>query len=270
MKIKIMSLNVNKFSPFELLEGSKAKEIISCIQLFLFSDINNVVFLQEVPPKLVGELENALNGNTKLEEERFHRIISPRLSPSRRVFGYTIAIVNTNSTWEEIVEFKEAKRDFEKRKEFQDKQIYPWFFENKFVEIVNKQMNLRLLGVHAPWQSKEQRERSNNSVTIFFEALKDYATQKKDANQKFIIIGDLNADTIEESTYSDILKAIKKEAYSLPVEDLGENTVTYFSDATRIDHVLASPALSKVTAKVIPRAVLQLSDHAIIIADIDV
>lgn len=79
----------------------------------------------------------------------------------------------------------------------------------------------------------------------------------------------MNADTIEGSTYGDILKAIKEEAYSLPVEELGENTVTYFSKGTRIDHVLASPALSRVTAKVIPREVLELSDHAVIIVNIE-
>lgn len=165
--MKIISLNVNQFRPLKILEGSKIREIISIIQVFLFSDINNVVFLQEVPANLVSELENALNGNPKAEEKKFYKIINPSLNPPRRVWGYTIAIVNEDSNWAKIDEFKEAKRGFENKHNFQDKKNYPWFYENKFVEITNEQMNLRLLSVHAPWQSKEQRELCHNSVTFF-------------------------------------------------------------------------------------------------------
>lgn len=267
MKVmKIMSLNVNRFCPVSILEGSKVHEIIAIIKRFLLSDENNVVFLQEVPVGFVDELKEVVNGGCK-----DFVVYKPKIDQYNYERTYTIAIVRSDSQWEPIdgEGFREKKRNMEKKREFDDKckkngQPYPWFYENKFIEIKNEKENLQLLGVHAPWQKIKE----NNSISIFFDALKEYALNKGEG-EKFIIVGDLNADTVKESTYGGILKDIKQSGYYLAVEALGENVVTYFTGGTRIDHVMASPALNgKVTACVIPQEILELSDHAVIIVDV--
>jgi len=263
--MKIMSLNVNRFIPLGFLEGSKGREIIICIKLFLLNDIDNVVFLQEVPPSLIGELENTLNGKAK-EEKKIFEVIKPILDPFRQANAYTVAIKREESKWGRVDEFRQKKREFEKNKEFKDKGN-PWYYENKFIEIKNDDLNLQLLGIHAPWQEKVD----NNSITVFFNAIEDYAKNKSDHPQRFVIIGDLNADTKETSVYHETLEHIENMRYLLAVKELGD-VITQFKYKTRIDHVLVSPALRdevKVTAQVIPKEVLELSDHAVIIADVN-
>lgn len=276
--MKIMSLNVNKFCPVSILEGSKVHEIIDIIIKFCIRDKDNVVFLQEVPCGFVEDLRNVINRKLKDKDKEFRlEVRNPEIEQHNNERTYTIAIFRDDSKWEPIEEFKKEKRNIEKEKkveEFNDRnkrngQPYPWFYENKFIEIKNETLQLQLLGVHAPWQ----REKEPNSITIFFEALKQYAYEKQKV--KFVIVGDLNADTVEGSTYCEEMNAIRdKCGYTLAVEALGKGTITYRSsekNCGRIDHVMASPALTdRVTAQVIPWEVLELSDHAVIIIDVQI
>lgn len=264
--MKIMSLNVNQFRPVGLMEGSKGKESIAAIKIFLFSDNNNVVFLQEVPSNLLDELEKEINRGMAGEKYEIIRLKIEQTGKPIRVNAYTIAIVKSG-VWKEVTEdnFKQRKKDLEKgtpKERFEDKEEYPWFYENKFIEIRNEKLDLQLLGVHCPWQ----KEVLPNSVTVFFEALKQYA--KVRATQRFAIIGDMNADTVPDSVCHEALTCFEKDEYTLLVKELG-NVITYFPKKTRIDHVAVSRKLSdKATAQVIPEEALKLSDHAVIIVDI--
>ncbi len=139
-------------------------------------------------------------------------------------------------------------------------------FRNKFVEIVliKWKDELRLLGIHAPTEQYEKEH--NRAVKAFFEDLRKYAVGIKETH--FIIVGDLNVREGVSSIYLDQIHEIKKEGYPDEIKD-GE--ITYFRNGHTIDHVLVSPALQgNVSARVIPQEEIQLSDHAVIIVDINI
>lgn len=247
--MKIISLNVNKFEPLHLTWSNKAKEILDMARKYLDEDENNVVLLQEFPTRFIGELKDELGEN--------YEVIKP--DHKGRAYGYTIAITTKESGWE-----LQDKGDFKQEKRRSGTICY----ENKFVEIKNEigHKQLRILGIHAPWQGK----RIDNDITTFWRALVRYANQKKDEKECFIIVGDMNADTIKGSVYYEEMNEIKKAGYIMAVEELGDDVITYFHKETRIDHVMASPALEgKVTATVEPKEKLELSDHAVIIVNIE-
>lgn len=108
--------------------------------------------------------------------------------------------------------------------------------------------------------------KGDKGVYNFFKSLKQYAVAVQDKKEPFIIVGDLNVHEKEPSIYLAQIREIVNSGYSTEIKD-GE--ITYFRNGHTIDHVLVSPELKdKVTARVIPRKVLELSDHAVIIVDV--
>lgn len=121
----------------------------------------------------------------------------------------------------------------------------------------------------------------------YLDHVKRYA--EKRADEKLLMIGDFNiaknerrAKEIEEMLEKRTIKKKDRDDFferrkwlleTMPAMGYSDaipgEPITFFREGTTIDHVLVSPALSKVTAKVIPREVLQLSDHAVIIVDVD-
>lgn len=245
--MKIMSLNVNQFRPIPvrgIFAEAKTKEIIAFIKAFLFSNQNNVVFLQEVQKWLItkGTLESMLNGTMG---KKFFKIIVPLCKTSP--YTYTVAIIREGSGWEEQVDGFKSIND--------------GLFENRFLEIKQDELELRLLGVHAPLESKYRKP---EDVQKFFDALKIYA--KNNTNEKLMILGDLNCHKGEKSTHKSDLEEMSEHFPDL----VGDTDITYFPGGTTIDHVLISKELERKTvAQVIPREILELSDHAVIIVTID-
>lgn len=271
--MKIMSLNVNRFSgmkdrdftdSFECLdECPKANEVAAFVKGFLSGNPEGVVFLHEVPfwrRKYKNWIEER-----KLYREfcsRFPEKCYKIYKPAQPGDSCTLAIVKADSIWESQEDFKKFKKKKEDETDFLDKKDYPAFYENKFIELTNQ--GLRLLGIHSPWQ----REQLCNSITVFFDVLKEYA-EAQISSEGFVIVGDLNADTVLGSTYQKTLEHIENIGYTLAVKKLGD-VITQFKYKTRIDHALVCPALrSKVTAQVIPQDELELSDHAVIIVNIE-
>ena len=120
---------------------------------------------------------------------------------------------------------------------------------------------LRVLGVHSPGDQSENDE----AVKVFFEYLKGYAVALEDT--PFIIVGDLNVNKKVPSIYLDQICEIKRKGYA----DKIDREITYFRKENTIDHVLVSRELEDyVTAQVIPREILELSDHAVIIVDVQI
>lgn len=246
--MKIMSLNVNQFRPVpdrDLFAETKTREIIAIAKAFLYSDPDNVVFLQEVQNWLIkGELENMLNGVLPESSKPF-KVISHKLDSPRWAYAYTVAIIRRqeDSNWELADEFKNNG-----------------LFENRFLEIRQDKLNLHLLGVHAPL---EDNYRKPENVQKFFDALKKYA--KNNTDKRLVILGDLNCHRGKKSTHKKDLEEMEKYLFDL----VKDTDITYFSGKTTIDHVLISKELeSKAVAQVIPREILELSDHAVIIVDI--
>lgn len=269
--MKIMSLNVNRFSGMEerdytesitsLGKCPKANEIIAFVKGFLCGDPDGVVFLQEVPHwkgegkgrdfKWVEERQLYQNFCKAFPKEQY-RIILHNISAQ----SCTLAIVRESSAWELSTGFSDWREKYD-TKNTED-------YRNRFVEIRHAGLNLQFLGVHLPWQRKKEP----NKITAFFNALENYAREK--CNQRFAIVGDLNADIDEDSTYHDTLENIQRMEYKLAVVELGDKVITNFMCKTRIDHVLVSPSLKdSVTAEVKSQSELELSDHAVIIVNIE-
>lgn len=238
--MKIMSLNVNQFQVLRLSEGCWAKEIIALVKGFLFGNPDGVVFLYEVPERFCesGEFAKAMST---------YKIEIPDRKNNNAPFFRTAAIIGKGKEkrdeckWEKRVGFSvgEDGRD-------------QW---NRYIELSYKDSELYLLGVHAPCGKPK-----------FFARLKKYAHQNK--NKPFIIVGDLNVHEKEPSIYLDQIHEIVNLGYSTEIKD-GE--ITYFPNGHTIDHVLVSPELKdKTTAYVIPQEILELSDHAVIIVDVQI
>ena len=249
----------------ELDECPKANEIIALVQGFLLGCPDGVVFLHEVPFWIWSKKHKNWIGERELYQKfcsRFSVKCYKIYKPVQPGVSCTLAIVKADSTWEPQEGFKPFKKKKEDETDFSDKKNYPTFYENKFIELTNQ--GLRVLGIHAPWQ----KEKINNSITVFFDALKEY-TKAQISSEGFIVVGDLNADTISTSTYHKTLEHIENIGYTLPVKEHGA-VITNFRNKTRIDHALVCPTLkSRTTVQVILRDELELSDHAVIIVTID-
>lgn len=249
--MKIMSLNVNQFHVLRLSQGCWAKDIVAFVKKFLCEDINNAVFLYEVPyyAGTSGRFYNKLELFEDFCEEFPDHSYMKNYSAEKAYFC-TVAITNTKSGWEAA----DAVCRFGVKDE-EGKDV----FKNRFVECVYKDEGaeaLRVLGVHASLK------------TPFLETLTDYIKKVTEEKRcpKFMVLGDLNCHRRESSSHRRYLNKMEQYLCDL-IED---NTVTYFPGGTTVDHVLISQGFKdSVTAQAIPKVVLELSDHAVIIVNIE-
>ncbi len=260
--MKIMSLNVNRFSGMEerdytesitsLGKCPKANEIIAFVKGFLCGDPDGVVFLQEVPH---WKGEGKGRDFKWVEERQLYQNFCGQFSAEQygtslpgRGYSCTLAIWNKKGRWiPQNNIFGEAIGR-----------------NNKYVELINEDSEMRLLGIHAP-----------NSFD-FLEALKEYAENHKDKN--VIILGDFNIATnewrarqVKDSSFHERRKWLLETMLKLNYSDaIKGEPPTYFPVGTTVDHVLVSPSLKdKVTAEVKSQSELELSDHAVIIVNIE-
>lgn len=249
--MKIMSLNVNQFRVLRLSQGCWAKDIVAFVKKFLCEDINNVVFLYEVPyyAGASGQFYHILELFEDFCEEFPNHSYMKNYSADRAYFC-TLAITNKGSGWEAV----DAVCRFGVKDE-EEKDI----FKNRFVELVYKDGGaeaLRVLGVHAPLKDP------------FLETLTDYikkVTEEKRCS-RFMVLGDLNCHRKESSSHRRCLNKMEQYLCDL-IED---KTITYFPGGTTVDHVLISQGLKgSVTAQAIPKVALELSDHAVVIVNIE-
>ena len=127
---------------------------------------------------------------------------------------------------------------------------------------VMKISDLKIIGVHAPLNGNAQK---------FFDAMQECA--REDKEDKMIMLGDMNVHSKEPCMYFNTFDLIRSNSegglrYFDAVED---GQITYFPAGTTIDHVLISPILrDNVNAiKIFEQQELELSDHAVIIVDVD-
>lgn len=251
--MKIMSLNVNQFRALRLSEGCWAKDIVAFVKRFLSEDNNNVVFLYEVPyyagagRNYYGILELFNDFLKEFPSDIFEIHYS-----TEKAYFCTMAITNKGNKW------KPTNNEGGFKVVEEEKEI----FKNRFVELVygdrdDNEKKLRVLGVHA------------SLTPPFLESLTNYIYEvlpMEKSPSRFIVLGDLNCHRGEKSSHQDYLKKMETRLCDL-IED---KTVTYFPGGTTIDHVLVSDRLKdSVTAQAIPKVVLELSDHAVIIVDVD-
>jgi len=171
----------------------------------------------------------------------------------KRADIHTIAIANANGGWSDRV----GKIMF--CPDQQDKTA--WL--NRITELVHSS-GLRVLGLHAPMYEIE-----------FFKSLYEYAEQFDKDKDHVIILGDMNVHSEEsDNDYYKTFHSIRTEVNKggLGYMDLvKDETPTYFPNGHTLDHVLVSPELKdKVTAKVYTQDELELSDHAVIVVDIQI
>lgn len=246
--MKIMSMNVAQFAVLNIREGSWIKEIITLIKIFLYDNPDSVVFLYEIP-------------------KRFWKkgVLESELAPYEIVYSgvgeiHTVAIKCKGNDWAEPQE-----------KTFSCKINGKPCYMNRYVEL-HHQSGISVLGIHAPL---------NQGGKMFLEAVEEHVKK----TDKLIIVGDFNITTNKERTgealarqkwleemlksgYYDAISPAKEEV-KYPVED---DPITEFTHGTSIDHVLVPNALKKkfdVKAKVFSQKELELSDHAVIIVEID-
>ena len=159
--MRVMSYNVNGF------KGNKDSlinmrenldKIEAFIKGFLFGDIDNLVILQEVPLK-----DNAICYKKIIEKFKDYKFIcSNNVSVANFV---TVAIANKKSNWIKQDDFLNQKIEY-KYAENTDKTDY----NNRFVELYNKDYSLKILGLHIPLKKKDNVE----SVDQFWGILKNY------------------------------------------------------------------------------------------------
>lgn len=139
--MRVMSYNVNGF------KGNKDSlinmrenldKIEAFIKGFLFGDIDNLVILQEVPLK-----DNTICYKKIIEKFKDYKFIcSNNVSVANFV---TVAIANKKSNWIKQDDFLNQKIEY-KYAENTDKTDY----NNRFVELYNKDYSLKILGLHIP------------------------------------------------------------------------------------------------------------------------
>lgn len=241
--MKIMSLNVNQFRVLRLSEGCWAKEVVEFAKKFLKEDVNNAVFLYEVP-YYTGFNEHYY-GILELFNDFVHEFESYDVNyPKERAYFCTLAITNRGSRW------KLAGAENRFKVEDNGKEVY----KNRFVELIyinGGEESIRVLAVHAKLNDEFLTALVKHSQAI--------------ASTKSIILGDFNCHRGEASSHKADLVEMEKHLYDL----VKDTDVTYFPGGTTIDHVLISKELKgNVAANVVPQVVLELSDHAVIIVDI--
>lgn len=259
--MKIMSLNVNQFQVLRLSEGYWAKDIIALVKRFLGMDPDNIVFLYEIPSKFCKDDSELSKMLAPYKVEVAENAITPEGNNGPSRFR-TIAVTVGGGKWkrEDSENSKDGFIAFSKKEKV--------LCLNRFVEMTFKdggESKLRLLGLHAPLE----RHNGDEEVLNAFSTLKKYAIKRKD--ELFMILGDLNVDERKETDYLEQIRELESHEYS---DKVTKNQITFFGrDGTTPDHVLVSRALQRkanVTAYVIPKEILELSDHAVIIVDVQI
>ncbi len=253
--MKIMSLNVNRFSGMEerdytesitsLGKCPKANEIIAFVKGFLWGNPDGVVFLQEIPymrNKVTRRLYD--NFKAKLSSGRCKVIL-----PTGGGVSCTLAITQESSTWDKAP------------------CVFVNYYQNKYVCLKNKS-GLCILGIHAPLEGGNN---TPEDVQKFFTGLKEYAEKHRD--KKLIILGDMNVHSKMPCPYFATFDTIRTETEDGGLgycDKIPDGKITYFPKGTTLDHVLVSPSLKdSVTAEVKSQSELELSDHAVIIVNIE-
>lgn len=256
--MKIMSLNVNRFSGmedrdltngFEYLEQCpKATEIIEYIIEFLCGNPDGAVLLQEIPymeSPIKNEVTRRLYDcfKTKLSASACKVIL-----PSKDGLSCTLAVVQEGSAWSKVP------------------YVFVEDYQNKYVFLKHIK-GLCVLGIHAPVESKNNTPKD---IQNFFNKLKEYAERHSD--EELIILGDMNVHSEKPCSYFTTFNTIRKEVENDGLgycDKVPDGEVTHFKTGHTIDHVLISPILKgEVTVRVISKEELELSDHAVIIVDI--
>lgn len=141
-------------------------------------------------------------------------------------------------------------------------------YTNKYVELMNENFGLYLMGIHAPAEGSYNKP---EDVRKFFDNLKTYAEKCRD--ERLIILGDMNVHSEKPCPYLTIFNSIRSAEHGGLgyCDKISDGEITHFPTGHTLDHVLVSPALqdkATVTAQVMSRDELELSDHAVIIVDI--
>lgn len=256
--MKIMSLNVNRFSGmedrdltngFEYLEQCpKATEIIKCIIEFLCENPDGAVLLQEIPYMESPIKNEATRGLYECFKAELSASACKVILPSKGGLSCTLAVVQESSAWSKVP--------------YAFVEDYP----NKYVFLKHIK-GLCVLGIHAPCESKNNTPKD---IQKFFNKLKEYAERHKD--EELIILGDMNVHSEKPCSYFTAFNTIREKTENGGLgycDKIPDGEVTHFKTGHTIDHVLVSPVLEeKVTARVISQEELELSDHAVIIVDI--
>lgn len=237
---KFLSLNVNNFCGTEMYKDYKNKienvsekyfpYVIEFLKKFLKTNMNGVVFLQEVPKVIYKDFLNAFSRYSVIEPVHMREM----------AFIRTIAITNRESGWENI---EEAESIFVNDRDY----------ANRIVEIQNGKV--KVMGVHIPSKYKDKRDGE-----VFWEKVLQHI-------EKYAVaIGDFNAhyNIHKDSKFRDMLNRIENKGYT---DLINNDIVTFYPAMTTIDHVFVSESVDKEKCKceVIPK---NLSDHAVICADI--
>ena len=213
--MKIMSYNINCFKgkkgPLTNMSENIHK-ISSFIKGFLVADIDNLVILQEVPYKNFEIYHNA----KKIDENKFVFFYSDIIGKPNFI---TIGIANKDSNWKKTL--KNNKFGFYYFKTVNNSNVD---YLNRFVEVYNRKYDLIVLGLHMPCNKSE-----NESIVSFWSELSSYKNKIKNP---FIIVGDLNAELNENSTFG-------KELNTLGGKDLiNAGTFPTSNGVNSIDHML--------------------------------
>lgn len=254
--MNILTLNINAYHIVKNKDEAKIKDKANDLKEYI-NDIGNdidIAVLQECPFYFINEVFKDT-----------HIIYTPyNYEDKQRRFMSTIIIAKK--------EYKIKKEPIEKIKEF-----LRW----NEVEI-NKDKNLKILGVHMPINEQEM-----------FKDIINYAEENlKSANEKpFIIMGDMNANPKVESLNNEYLNKLKKKSYNgIKIIDAWEyatdknnekayvidennknNNYDYlyptFLTGTHIDYIFTSSNI-EIEEVIIDNRTLNFTDHKAVIIKI--
>lgn len=259
--MKLISLNVNRFAGLlscdctdycvSMAQTPKANEIADAVKEWLAAGADNIVILQEVPYAARRKRRALYDQFAASFLDQGYKIILPhRKAP----IICTLAIVREDSGWLGVP--CALTKDY----------------QNRYV-LARHQSGLYVLGLHAPIEGNGN---TAQDVEAFFAALREYAGRNRE--ERMVILGDMNVHSGKPCVYYDIFNAIRSGAEdSRPGDGLGyrdlvpDGQITYFPNGNTLDHVLVSPALEgNAAVQVMPREALELSDHAVVLVDVDI
>lgn len=244
----IVSLNVNQLIARSLAAGCQAREIIAFVKGVLLVGKDNVVFLYEVP--FYEGANGHFSGIKQIHDEILAEFEKYEVfgATEREAYFCTLAIANKESGWER--ETGDARfQVYEEDKKGKKEPVK----QNRFMELTHRS-GLRVLGVHG------------SQDACFLQHLVNYVGA---SSQKFMLIGDLNLHTGKKCGKRKDLQTLQELLCDITPED----TTTFFAAKEKkvIDRALVSSDLvDKSTMKVLSREKLELSDHAVIVVDIQV
>lgn len=247
MKSRITSWNINKYRGLGTAEGmeSAMKDMILKKVIKYLREPDDIVFLYEVPGKKgIRELEEVLG--------EAYTVVSPDREEDAKIFA--VAIINKNSSWEKAG----TDRFFNGRD-----------YDNRYLELIDKESGLRVLAVHAPFVDKDDKYAA--LVRTFFENLEGYA--RRYADGKLIILGDLNVreemkdeDPIGYPGPDIVYNKIMGECeYREEKGGLG----TCNGKTGVVDHALISGKLAGNVKSMAPKSDCECSDHPPLILEVE-